>query len=125
MAGRGELHLAVLIETMRLEGFELQVGAPEVIFHEENGVQVEPFEKCVINVPDESAGAVIEKMGKRRGIMQDMKSERGLTNLEFPHPNTRSPWFPTRIYHPSRGEGILSSGFENMLHTLVISTSAK
>ncbi len=56
VAGRGELHLAVLIETMRREGFELQVGAPEVIFHEENGVKTEPFEKCIVNVPDESAG---------------------------------------------------------------------
>lgn len=68
---------------MRREGFELQVGAPQVIFHEENGVKMEPFEKCVISVPDESAGAVIEQMGKRKGIMQDMKSERGLTFLEF------------------------------------------
>lgn len=112
VAGRGELHLAVLIETMRREGFELQVGAPEVIFHEENGVQVEPFEKCVINVPDESAGAVIEKMGKRRGIMQDMKSERGLTNLEFLIPTRGLLGFRREFITLTRGEGILSSGFE-------------
>ncbi len=112
VAGRGELHLAVLIETMRREGFELQVGAPEVIFHEENGVQVEPFEKCVINVPDESAGSVIEKMGKRRGIMQDMKSERGLTNLEFLIPTRGLLGFRREFITLTRGEGILSSGFE-------------
>lgn len=112
VAGRGELHLAVLIETMRREGFELQVGAPEVIFHEENGVQVEPFEKCVINVPDESAGSVIERMGRRRGIMQDMKSERGLTNLEFLIPTRGLLGFRREFITLTRGEGILSSGFE-------------
>ncbi len=112
VAGRGELHLAVLIETMRREGFELQVGAPEVIFHEENGVKVEPFEKCVINVPDESAGAVIEKMGKRRGIMQDMKSERGLTNLEFMIPTRGLLGFRREFTTLTRGEGILASSFE-------------
>lgn len=112
VAGRGELHLAVLIETMRREGFELQVGAPEVIFHEENGVKMEPFEKCVINVPDESAGAVIEKMGKRRGIMQDMKSERGLTNLEFAIPTRGLLGFRREFITLTRGEGILASSFE-------------
>lgn len=61
---------------MRREGYELQVGAPEVIFHEESGVKLEPYEKCAINVPDDMAGMVIEKMGKRRGIMQHMQSER-------------------------------------------------
>jgi GTP-binding protein len=112
VAGRGELHLAVLIETMRREGFEIQVGAPEVIFHEENGVKMEPFEKCVINVPDESAGAVIEKMGKRRGIMQDMKSERGLTNLEFFIPTRGLLGFRREFTTMTRGEGILASWFD-------------
>ncbi len=112
VAGRGELHLAVLIETMRREGFEIQVGAPEVIFHEENGVKTEPFEKCVINVPDESAGSVIEKMGKRRGIMQDMKSERGLTNLEFFIPTRGLLGFRREFTTMTRGEGILASSFD-------------
>ncbi len=112
VAGRGELHLAVLIETMRREGFEIQVGAPEVIFHEENGVRMEPFEKCVINVPDEAAGAVIEKMGKRRGIMQDMKSERGLTNLEFFIPTRGLLGFRREFTTMTRGEGILASSFD-------------
>ncbi len=112
VAGRGELHLAVLIETMRREGFELQVGAPEVIFHEENGVRMEPFEKCMINVPDESAGAVIEQMGKRRGIIQDMKSERGLTSLEFFIPTRGLLGFRREFTTMTRGEGILASGFD-------------
>lgn len=112
VAGRGELHLAVLIETMRREGFELQVGAPEVIFHEENGVKMEPFEKCVINVPDTSAGSVIEQMGKRRGIMQDMKSERGLTTLEFSIPTRGLLGFRREFTTMTRGEGILASAFD-------------
>ncbi len=112
VAGRGELHLAVLIETMRREGFELQVGAPEVIFHEENGVKMEPFEKCVINVPDSAAGSVIEQMGKRRGIMQDMKSERGLTTLEFSIPTRGLLGFRREFTTMTRGEGILASAFD-------------
>jgi len=76
VSGRGELHLAVLIETMRRENFELQVGAPHVIMHDNNGTKEEPFEKVVVNVPEEFAGGVIEKLGKRRGIMQDMQTER-------------------------------------------------
>lgn len=112
VAGRGELHLAVLIETMRREKFELQVGAPEVIFHEENGVKMEPFEKCVINVPDESAGSVIEQMGKRKGIMQDMKSERGLTTLEFFIPTRGLLGFRREFTTMTRGEGILASAFD-------------
>lgn len=112
VSGRGELHLAVLIETMRREGFELQVGAPEVIFHEENGVRMEPFEKCVINVPDEVAGTIIEKMGKRRGIMQDLRSERGLTTLEFLIPTRGLLGFRREFTTLTRGEGILASSFE-------------
>jgi len=112
VAGRGELHLAVLIETMRREKFELQVGAPEVIFHEEDGVKLEPFEKCIISVPDESAGSVIEQMGKRRGIMQDMKSERGLTTLEFFIPTRGLLGFRREFTTMTRGEGILASAFD-------------
>lgn len=113
VSGRWELHLAVLIESMRREGFELQVWAPEVIFHEENSVKMEPFEKCVISVPDESAGAVIEQMWKRKGIMQDMKSERGLTLLEFFIPTRGLLGFRREFITLTRGEGILASSFEN------------
>ncbi|MFA5351652.1 MAG: GTP-binding protein, partial [Candidatus Gracilibacteria bacterium] len=71
VSGRGELHLAVLIESMRREGFELAVGRPEVITHEEKGQKLEPIEEAIVTVPDESAGIVIEKMGKRKGEMRD------------------------------------------------------
>ena len=68
--GRGELHLAVLLENMRREGFEVAVSQPEVIIKDIDGVKSEPFEEITILVPDESSGSVIEKLGKRKGIMQ-------------------------------------------------------
>ena len=80
VSGRGELHLGVLIETMRREGFELQVSQPQVIFHEENGQKMEPYETITINVPSEYQGAIIEEMGKRGGELQHMDSS---TNNEL------------------------------------------
>lgn len=74
VSGRGELHLGVLIETMRREGFELQVSQPQVIFHEENGVKMEPYEVVTISVPSEYQGAIIEEMGRRGGELQHMDS---------------------------------------------------
>ena len=110
--GRGELQITILAENMRREGFEFCIGRPEVIIKEENGVKMEPFEKCMINVPDESAGAVIEQMGKRRGIIQDMKSERGLTFLEFSIPTRGLLGFRREFTTMTRGEGILASAFD-------------
>ena len=72
VSGRGELHLAILIETMRREGFEMQVSQPEVIFHERDGVKLEPFEFLTIDVPPEYRGTVIEEVGSRRGILKEM-----------------------------------------------------
>ncbi len=80
VSGRGELHLGVLIETMRREGFELQVSQPQVIFHEKDGVKMEPYEVLTINVPSEYQGSVIEEMGKRGGQLQHMDSS---TNNEL------------------------------------------
>ena len=76
--GRGELHIAILLENMRREGFEMQVSQPEVIIKEQNGVKREPYEELVIDVPMESSGSVIEKIGKRRGIMKDMLEKEGI-----------------------------------------------
>jgi len=73
VAGRGELHLSVLIEQMRREGYELQVSQPEVILHEDNGVLTEPFEELTIDVPTEYQGTVIEEVGQRRGQLRHMK----------------------------------------------------
>ncbi|OGW83234.1 MAG: GTP-binding protein TypA [Omnitrophica bacterium RIFCSPHIGHO2_02_FULL_51_18] len=72
VAGRGELHLGILIETMRREGYELQVSQPEVILHEKNGVKYEPFEFLIVDVPSEYQGSVIEEIGKRRGLLKNM-----------------------------------------------------
>jgi len=84
VAGRGELHLAILIETMRREGYELQVSQPEVIFHKKESVQQEPFEFLMVDVPQEYQGAVIEEVGQRKGILKNMlQSPTGELHLEY------------------------------------------
>jgi GTP-binding protein len=84
VAGRGELHLAVLIETMRREGYELQVSQPEVIFHEDNGVKSEPFERLSIIVPSEHQGAVIQEIGFRKGSLIHMDhTDQGDVHLDY------------------------------------------
>ena len=88
VCGRGELHLSILIETMRREGFELLVSRPKVIFKEINGVKCEPIERLVVNVPDDCIGTVIEKIGKRKGEMLNMEpAETGHTKIEFKIPS--------------------------------------
>lgn len=86
VSGRGELHLSVLIETIRREGRELQVGPPQVIFKEEGNRKLEPIEQLIINVNDNLSGTIIENMANRKGMMQAMNSENGLTTLEFEIP---------------------------------------
>jgi GTP-binding protein len=88
VAGRGELHLSVLIETMRREGFEIQVSAPQVLMREENGQTMEPVELVVVNVADGLSGSVIQMLSDKKGLMQNMLSENGITTLEF-HVPTR------------------------------------
>ncbi len=84
VSGRGELHLAILIETMRREGFELQVSQPVVIMHEKNGVKQEPFELLIVDVPTEYQGAVLEEIGRRRGLMKNMsQTPTGELHLEY------------------------------------------
>lgn len=112
VSGRGELHLSVLIESMRREGYELQVGSPEVIMHVENGTKTEPIERVSVNVPSQFAGSVIEKLGKRRGEMQDMMEEHGLTNIEFLVPTRGLLGFKSEFTTITKGEGILTSSFE-------------
>lgn len=112
VAGRWELHLSVLIETMRREGFELQVWAPQVIMHEENHVKMEPMELVTISVPDESAGWVIAQMGKRKWEMMNMSTDMGTTNLEFMIPTRWLLGFKSEFTTLTKGEGILTSAFE-------------
>ncbi len=113
VSGRGELHLAVLIENMRREGFELAVGRPEVILKEVDGKKLEPIETAVVNVPDEFTGGVIEKMGKRRGEMRDMKAEEGFTRIEFEIPTRGLIGYASEFIRDTRGEGTLDHIFLN------------
>jgi len=110
--GRGEMHIAVLIETMRREGFELQISQPQVIMQEINGVKHEPIENAVVNVPDAMAGSIIETLGKRKGIMKNMKSENGNTMLEFEVPTRGLLGFRSIFLLLTRGEGTLYHSFE-------------
>jgi len=111
--GRGEMHIAVLIETMRREGFELQISQPEVIMQEINGEKHEPIENAVINVPDEMSGTIIERLGRRKGIMQNMKSENGNTMLEFEVPTRGLLGFRSVFLLLTRGEGTLYHSFDH------------
>ena len=112
VAGRWELHLSVLIETMRREGFELQVWAPEVIMHEENWVKMEPVENVSISVPAWTEGSVIAELGKRKGIMKNMVEENWIVNLEFNVPTRWLLWFKSLFTTLTKWEGLLSSSFD-------------
>ena len=112
VAGRWELHLSVLIETMRREGFELQVGAPVVIMHEENGVKMEPMENVSISVPAGIEGSVIAELGKRKGMMTNMIEENGIVNIDFHVPTRGLLGFKSEFTTMTKGEGLLSSSFD-------------
>jgi GTP-binding protein len=109
--GRGELHVGILLENMRREGYELQVSQPQVIIKEENGQKLEPFEEVVIDVPDNLSGTVIEKLGRRKGIMQEMKQHRGQVRLIFEIPTRGLLGYRNQFMVDTRGLGILSSHF--------------
>jgi len=110
--GRGELHIAVLIENMRREGFELAVSQPEVIFKEIDGKKHEPFEEVTILVPEASSGSVIEKLGKRKGIMNDMRTENAQTRIVFSVPTRGLLGYRNEFIVDTKGEGILTTIFE-------------
>lgn len=112
VSGRGELHLSVLVETMRREGFELQVGAPQVIFHEVDGKKQEPIENVVMWVPEETSGTIFEMLGKRKGIVKNMMTENGITNMEFEVPTRGLLGFRSRFTIETKGEGIVYSSFD-------------
>ncbi len=112
VSGRGELHLAVLIETMRREGYELQVSQPEVIMHEENGQTLEPMEEVEIDVAQAYAGFVIEQMGQRKGDLKDMNTAAdGHTTLHFTVPTRGLLGFRSMFITETRGTGTLNSLF--------------
>ena len=107
--GRGEMHIAILLENMRREGFEIQVSQPHVILKEEDGKKLEPFEELTIDVPDDLSGKVIEKIGKRKGIMMNMNSAHGTTRLTFEIPTRGLLGLRHEFIVDTRGEGIMSS----------------
>lgn len=113
VSGRGELHLSVLIETMRREGFELLVSRPKVIFKEIDGVKCEPMEKLVVNVPEDSIGNVIEKLGRRKGEMVNMEpAEAGHTKVEFRIPARGLIGYRTEFMTDTKGNGTMNSVFD-------------
>ncbi len=107
--GRGELHIAILLENMRREGFEIQVSQPKVIIKEEDGVKQEPYEEVTIDVPQEMAGMVIEKLAKRKGRMTDMKPEQNHQRLVFEIPTRGILGYRGEFVIDTRGEGIFTS----------------
>ncbi len=109
--GRGELHISVLLEQMRREGFELQVSQPQVIIKEEDGVKLEPYEELIIDVPTESSGVVIEKINKRKGMMTNMKEENGITRVVYEIPTRGLLGYRGQFTVDTKGNGILSSRF--------------
>ncbi len=114
VSGRGELHLSVLIETMRREGFELLVSRPKVIFKEIDGVKCEPIERLVVNVPDDCVGNVIEKLGKRKAEMVNMEpAEEGHTKIEFKIPARGLIGYRTEFLTDTKGEGTMNHIFDS------------
>ncbi len=114
VSGRGELHLSVLIETMRRENFELAVGRPEVIIREENGVKQEPYEELTADVEVEHQGAVMEALGKRKADLKDMVQDgKGRVRLDFIIPARGLIGFRTEYLSMTRGTGLLYSVFDH------------
>ena len=113
VCGRGELHLSVLIEEMRREGYELLVSRPKVIYKEIDGVKCEPIEDLVVNVPDDSIGTVIEKLGRRKAEMKNMEpAEPGHTKIEFKIPARGLIGYRTEFLTDTKGTGTMNSIFD-------------
>ena len=114
VCGRGELHLSILIENMRREGFELLVSRPKVIFKDIDGVKCEPIETLSVNVPDDSVGNVIEKLGRRKAEMINMEpAEPGHTKIEFAIPSRGLIGYRTEFLTDTKGEGTMASVFKD------------
>ena len=113
VAGRGELHLSILIETMRREGMEFQVSKPQVVIKEVDGVKCEPYEALTVDVPEEYMGPVMEKLGARKGEMTNMQNFNGQTRLEYIIPARGLVGFRTEFLTDTRGYGIMNSVFDS------------
>lgn len=115
VSGRGELHLAILIEKMRREGYELQVTRPQVVTHQENGVEMEPAEDVFVEVPENYAGTVIEKLGKRRGEMKDYHVHEGHANIHFLIPTRGLIGYRNEFMTDTKGTGVLNALFHGFV----------
>lgn len=111
VTGRGEMHLSILIETMRREGYEFQVSTPQVLFTEENGKTLEPMEQLILDVPDFATGSVMEKMGIRKGTLVAMNPFNGRTKMEFIIPARGLFGYRNEFLTDTKGEGIMNSVF--------------
>ena len=112
VAGRGEMHLSILIETMRREGFELCVSTPRVLYHEIDGVRCEPMERVEIDVPEDSCGAVMEKLGARKGELVNMAPVGSRMRLEYVIPSRCLFGYRSEFLTDTRGEGTMNSVFD-------------
>ncbi|OGC81257.1 GTP-binding protein TypA [Candidatus Adlerbacteria bacterium RIFCSPLOWO2_01_FULL_51_16] len=111
VSGRGELHIAILLENMRREGYEMQVSQPQVIFHEENGIRMEPFEEVVIDTPKNYQGTIIERLGTRGFVMLNAIAHGDILRLFFEGPTRGLLGYRNQFVIDTKGEGILSSRF--------------
>lgn len=111
VAGRGEMHLSILIENMRREGYELAVSTPRVLFREVDGNRYEPIEQVIIDVPEESVGVVMEKLGTRKGELQSMHPQGSRMRLEFLIPSRGLFGYKSEFLTDTKGEGIMNSVF--------------
>ena len=121
VAGRGELHLSILIEQMRREGYEFSVSRPEVIMKEVDGERLEPYEHVVADVPETAMGSVIESLSGRKGTLLNMAQEGGRTRLEFSIPSRALFGYRTQFLSMTQGEGLLNhvfDGYEPVLKDL-------
>ncbi|MGN0678421.1 MAG: translational GTPase TypA, partial [Oscillospiraceae bacterium] len=113
VAGRGEMHLSILIETMRREGYELSVSTPRVLYKEIDGVRCEPVERLVIDVPENCVGAVMEKMGVRKGELVEMHPIGSRTRLEYLVPSRGLFGYRSEFLTDTKGEGVMNSVFDS------------
>ncbi|MBM3261088.1 translational GTPase TypA [Candidatus Kaiserbacteria bacterium] len=109
VSGRGELHVAILLENMRREGYEMQVSQPQVIFHEEDGEKLEPYEEVIIDIPSEYQGPIIERLGIRKFVMKDLKVHDNQVRLIFEGPTRGLLGYRNQFVLDTKGEGIMSS----------------
>ena len=113
VSGRGELHLSILLERMRREGYELSVSKPEVLYKEIDGVKMEPYEKVIINVPNDYSGTVINDLNERKGIMEELSNNENYTRIVFSVPTRGLIGYRSNFITNTKGEGIMVRSFDD------------